>query len=300
MTRPASTLTLTLTLSLALAALLAPAVASADDPRAEARMHFTRGQEHQEAGRYDDAIAEYKAAYAAAPIPAFLFNLGQVYRLKGDKRNAIAYYRKYVAAEPNAGPSIEAQQFINSLSADLVAEQEGVGDAPAAPSDSDGIRATPTHKPVAAPDTNAVAAASRRARPTAGSRLAARLRADVAVDLEHPGATVAAGLSFRAARWLELDLAALLGTQPGGYLGASLYLGGGAWRPMLSAGAPLLMLGEEPVIGVHGAGGLRWDPTPRLALFVMAGAFWLPTAPDGPGGFKRFIWSPSFGLQRTF
>ena len=49
------------------------------------------------------SIKEYQAAYDLAPLPELLFNLGQVYRLKGDKQKALDHYGKYLVVAPN-GP----------------------------------------------------------------------------------------------------------------------------------------------------------------------------------------------------
>ncbi len=317
---------------LASAAAFAAAVAlttpaSADPPpadsRAEARAHFLRGQEHQQAGRYDDAIAEYQAAYSAAPMPALLFNLGQAYRLKGDKHRAVAYYKKYVAAEPNAAPSIEAQQHIDSLAADLAAEAQAINERARA-GDEQAAKGqplapeTPDVDPPrqvaevddAPPDDPEPAVLHATARPHASTRgrLGARLRADIdgqgcVARLRSDdngqvcGAMLTAGVAFSVTHAFELELDAMLGTQLGGYLGASLYLGNGTWRPMISAGAPLLVLDGAATPGAHGAAGLRWDPIPRFALFVTAGAFWFPSV---PAGYQSLVWVPSLGTQLTF
>lgn len=78
-----------------------PGVGSAEptaEDKLKARPHFERGQAAYNAGRYDDAIAEYLRAYDFAPAPALLFNVAQALRLKGDKPRALDYYRKFLEA----------------------------------------------------------------------------------------------------------------------------------------------------------------------------------------------------------
>jgi tetratricopeptide (TPR) repeat protein len=99
--------------------LLTAAAARAADPREEAKKHVQAGIRHQNAGRYDEALAEYQAAYALAPLPAMLFNMAQVYRLKGDKAQAVEYYRKYLAVDPNGRGGEEAREHVTLLDREI-------------------------------------------------------------------------------------------------------------------------------------------------------------------------------------
>jgi tetratricopeptide (TPR) repeat protein len=98
-----------------------PAGISAGD-RAVARRHFMRGKELHAAGNYREAATEYLAAYDRFPAPAFLYNVAQVYRLAGDKKNALANYRKYLELEPEGEGSADAREFISALEAEIAAE----------------------------------------------------------------------------------------------------------------------------------------------------------------------------------
>ena len=63
------------------------------------------------AGRYDDGIAELKAAYQILPHPNVLYNIARAYHRKGDKPQALAYYRRYLTDEPNGTASGEARRL---------------------------------------------------------------------------------------------------------------------------------------------------------------------------------------------
>ena len=120
----------------ATAAILAFApVALAADPqaavRARARAHYRAGDAAQKAGRYDDAVAEYRAAYELLPLPGLLFNIGQAYRLKGDKVHALEAYRKYLDVEPDGRASPEAREHIAALDAAVAAQAKEREPAPA-------------------------------------------------------------------------------------------------------------------------------------------------------------------------
>lgn len=147
-------------LAAAMAVALAPAHAQpeggskppvSESDRATARRHFERGKELHAAGKYPEAAGEYLAAYDRFPAPAFLYNVAQVYRLAGDKQNALENYRKYLEQEPDGEGSADAREFIAALEAQLAAESSGGTDATQpAPIDDAGARPDPID-PIPAP-----------------------------------------------------------------------------------------------------------------------------------------------------
>jgi tetratricopeptide (TPR) repeat protein len=75
-----------------------PELQNAEAPP-EARAHFERGREHFRAGRYREAIVELEAALDLDPdSPTLMYNVAYANELLGELEQAIAYYRKYVAA----------------------------------------------------------------------------------------------------------------------------------------------------------------------------------------------------------
>jgi tetratricopeptide (TPR) repeat protein len=81
----------------------------------QAKQHFAQGKASQDLGKYDEAIAEYEAAYKLAPLPKLLFNIGQCQRLKGDKPKALQAYESYVAAAPDDDFADDARDQIAAL-----------------------------------------------------------------------------------------------------------------------------------------------------------------------------------------
>lgn len=149
---------------LLLIVLTAPAAtAQKSKARDEARQHFAEGKRLQEAGEYDRAIVEYRAANDLAPHPELIFNIGQCQRLKGDKAAAIASYEQYLALAPKGRAMPEAVEHIAALKR-AVAEEEGA-------------RATPPPAPappppVAAPPPAPLVAVDRPAAPGRTLRIA--------------------------------------------------------------------------------------------------------------------------------
>jgi tetratricopeptide (TPR) repeat protein len=98
-------------------ALVCSAVVQADDGDAkkQARAHFIAGTAFYDAGSYDRAISEYRAAYKILPLPGLLFNLGQAYRLHGDFVEARDSYQRYLDTEPTGAIADEAREHVREL-----------------------------------------------------------------------------------------------------------------------------------------------------------------------------------------
>lgn len=89
------------------------------DANAQARAHFRAGTAFYEAGDYDRAIEEFLAARKLLPLPDFLFNLGQAYRLKGDPKTAADYYQHYLAEKPTGVVADQARAHLLELQPSL-------------------------------------------------------------------------------------------------------------------------------------------------------------------------------------
>ena len=66
-------------------------------------------------GRFEEAAADYQAAYEAEPLPAFLFNIGQCYRNLGNYERAQFYFRRYVQLDPHSPNRADAEQLIAEM-----------------------------------------------------------------------------------------------------------------------------------------------------------------------------------------
>jgi hypothetical protein len=64
------------------------------DPRAKTLSD--EGRAAFDAGRYDEAIEKFQAAYELSPAPGLLYNLAQAYRLRGDCTAALSRYRAFL------------------------------------------------------------------------------------------------------------------------------------------------------------------------------------------------------------
>ncbi len=105
----------------------APRVARADargDARAAAKSHFERGSVLFDLQRYDEAAAEYEAAYEAKPDPALLYNLGQSYRLAGKYERALRAYQNFLRHMPQSPQRADVEKRIEELRAQEQTAQE--------------------------------------------------------------------------------------------------------------------------------------------------------------------------------
>lgn len=71
--------------------------------------HYKRGLALYQQKDYPGAIEEMTAAYEERQLPRILLNIGQAYRKIGKAREALAFYERYLKAEPDAPATIQIE-----------------------------------------------------------------------------------------------------------------------------------------------------------------------------------------------
>jgi hypothetical protein len=120
-----------------LAVLLAsPSAIAVGAPSAEVETaeHAHLGRRHAEAGRFHDAIAEYRKAYELKADPEFLFAIAGCYRRLGNSERALFFYQRYLTASPTGANHVEAEQAVAALEPRALTPLLPLADQPLAPS----------------------------------------------------------------------------------------------------------------------------------------------------------------------
>jgi tetratricopeptide (TPR) repeat protein len=94
------------------------------EDEAKARALFKKAEVHFALGEFNRAIEGYKNAYRIAPLPGFLFNLGQCYRSLGKPEMALHFYKQYAERSPAAKEKTEVERLIHLTERDLERERE--------------------------------------------------------------------------------------------------------------------------------------------------------------------------------
>jgi tetratricopeptide (TPR) repeat protein len=113
----------------------------------QAERVFRKAQRAYQQGRYLDAVHGYRQAFALAPFPELLFNLGQAYRQLGRYAEAREHYLRYLQVSPVRPANAEVVE-------ELIAEISRAMGAPFPPGIAE-ARATAAPPGSAAPPTQA-------------------------------------------------------------------------------------------------------------------------------------------------
>jgi hypothetical protein len=173
--------------------LLVAASARADDSQ-RAKEMFRQGSVYFDLGQYDRAIEVWQRGYEEKQDPSFLYNLAQAYRLSGDARKAILFYKSFLRNSPKAPNRGEIEQKIADLQKQV--PQSALPAAPATAQPAAPVVAPSPSQPTTAtsPEAQAVPAAGTSTLPVAATE----------VVVTSPGSSSS---SSPADRPFDLDLA---------------------------------------------------------------------------------------------
>ena len=116
-----------------LALVLWSSTALADE--ATARKRYAEGERAYNLGEFDKAVELFKEAYAQWAEPAFLFNIGQTYRQAGDCKQALFFYKRFLALKQRdtkkpINPELQAEVEKRILELDECIKRELAGKPP--------------------------------------------------------------------------------------------------------------------------------------------------------------------------
>ncbi len=95
-----------------------PALASPDGSREAAEQHQRNGKSAFKAGRVEEALASFLAAYRATPRPEYLLNIAQCQRALGRREQAIDFLTRFIEVAPRHSLRPAAEQTLSELRAE--------------------------------------------------------------------------------------------------------------------------------------------------------------------------------------
>ncbi len=102
----------------------------------EARRLFIEGTQHYQAGRLDEALQRFLAAWRIVPSPELAYNVARTYERMGDSQRGIEFYRNYLRqAAPDAAERQDVERRIGELEAIARRQREQIMTVP--PSDDE-------------------------------------------------------------------------------------------------------------------------------------------------------------------
>ena len=114
-----------------LSLLLVPGVRAAEQPSDVATAHVRKATAAYNLGKYTEAAKEYESAYEQTLDANLLFNIGQAYRLAGERDKAVTAYRSFIRSAPESEQRHLAVSKIRELERQRSAPPPAPAPAPA-------------------------------------------------------------------------------------------------------------------------------------------------------------------------
>jgi hypothetical protein len=101
-----------------------PSSLSPQERTARSKAHYNLGRAHLDLHEYEQAMTEFERGYEYKPMPLFLYNIGQVARMSGQREKALDYFQRYLEAEPKAPERPAVEKHIAGLKLALAREKK--------------------------------------------------------------------------------------------------------------------------------------------------------------------------------
>ena len=127
-------------------------VRAAEQPSGVATAHVRKATAAYNLGKYPEAAKEYEAAYEQTLDANLLFNIGQAYRLAGERDKAITAYRSFIRSAPESEQRQLAESKIREIERQRSAPPPDPAPAPAPAAVPAPVPAPAAVAPAAAPE----------------------------------------------------------------------------------------------------------------------------------------------------
>ena len=101
--------------------------------RARSKRAFEEAERRYNLGEFEAALALFREAYDAAPLPDLLFNIAQCHRNLGHTTEAIFFFERFLEQRPNTGDADQIRALVKELRARPPPEATATMSAPAPP-----------------------------------------------------------------------------------------------------------------------------------------------------------------------
>lgn len=119
-----------------------------------AKSYFKAGRDLFESGEFLEAAKQFERAYNKVPAEkAFLYNVANSYDKGGDRKNAVAWYQKYIEAVPDPKKVAQAKARVTVLEREMKELDAARGSSNGAAPTEKPARATPPALPFVEPVT---------------------------------------------------------------------------------------------------------------------------------------------------
>jgi hypothetical protein len=86
------------------------------------KMHYETGQQLYRDKRYAEALSEFTQGYDLTQRPAFLINIAQTYRMLGDRKKALEFYRTYLVFDSTSSMADNVRTVMQEIEAEAARE----------------------------------------------------------------------------------------------------------------------------------------------------------------------------------
>src|SRR5687768_12497500 len=93
--------------------MLATGLAHAEGPPTEAKELFEAARTAYNLGNFEEAVEKFKRGYELSEEPAFLYNVAQSYRQMRECREALFFYKRFLAMSRHRGRVLQREREID-------------------------------------------------------------------------------------------------------------------------------------------------------------------------------------------
>lgn len=88
-------------------------VTASGTTKEQAKAHYINGARLYDHDKFEEALVEFQTANQLKPDPALVYNMGQCYRMLGQRESAVGNYRRYLSMVPDSPVRERIERYIS-------------------------------------------------------------------------------------------------------------------------------------------------------------------------------------------